>query len=138
MLETKIAHRLQELNAAKAEADKQLEADQNRLKQEFEQQCKRAVDLAISVGVAKDKVTHPAYGESSVPYASFTLAGVPCALELRTGLGLMTLKVNNTDQGDFSLEADDLKNHIEQSLVEAIAQHAHSGGEVQLPGAKES
>jgi hypothetical protein len=136
MLETKIAHRLQELNAAQAESEKQLEAEQTQLKQQFEAHCKQAVDLAISVGVAKDKVTHPAYGESSVPYASFTVAGVPCALELRTGL--LTLKVNNTHQGDFSLEADDLKNHIEQALVEAIAQHAHSGGEVQLPGAKES
>jgi hypothetical protein len=136
MLETKIAHRLQELNAAKAEADKQLEADQNRLKQEFEQQCKQAVDLAISVGIAKDKVSQPAYGESSIPYASFTVAGVPCALELRTGL--LTLKVNNTHQGDFPLEADDLKSSIEQALVEAIAQHAYSGGEVQLPGTKES
>ncbi len=142
MLETKIADRLKQLNAAKAEADKQLEAEQAQQKEQFEAACKQAVDLAIAIGVAKDAVTYPAYGESSVPYAAFTVAGVPCALELRDAdgaKGLLTLKVNDANQGDFYLEGGDtLKDVIEQALVEAIALHALQGGEVKLPGTQDS
>lgn len=125
-LESKIQERAKAIAAEKAAQQKEaLTADQQAQK-EFEAANQKLVQLVKSIG-AKGEIVTPKYGESSVPYAAFTVLEVPCAIEDR--YGILELLVNGAklpdNSGFLGTHDEDTKLNLETILTSSVAQVVH-------------